>query len=72
MKASCQHMMNGSRQRGEIGKREQERKRVVGDEEIATNGKEGRQGGEGEGSRHSSGGELRGEWRPQLGERALV
>lgn len=31
-----------------------------------------RQGGEGEGSRHSSGGELGGKWRPQLGEQALV
>lgn len=34
--------------------------------------KGGRQGGEGEDSRHSSGGEPGGERRPQRGERALV
>lgn len=34
--------------------------------------KGGRQGGEGEDTRHSSGGEPRGERRPRRGERALV
>lgn len=48
------------------------RRILLEDEEEARKVKGGRLGGEGEGSRHSSGGELREERRPQRGEQALV
>lgn len=48
------------------------RETLLEDGEVVRKVKGGRQGGEGEDSRHSSGGEPRGERRPQRGERALV
>lgn len=55
---------------GQGGKRAREISAADGESMWKVKG--GRQGGEGEGSEHSSGGELAGKQGPQLGEQALV